>query len=213
LDLLSLRGAIVTTDARNCQRDIARQIVEQGGDYALALKGNQRALHADVSQLLEDPRYDGADRHSTADSNRGRIETRTSLVCTDIEALQKRHRWPGRVIRMRNTTTKATTKTAYYLLSKALSPERLAKVVRSHWGVENHLHWALNVVMNEDQSRSCNEKAAYNLAILRHIALNLMQKDRSKISLRSKFNLAGWKEEFLAKLLAPNLQRLRLRIS
>lgn len=207
LELLSLSGTIVTTDALNCQRDIARRIVDQEGDYLLALKGNHRALHADVRQLFEDRHYEAPDKHSTVDSDHGRVETRTSFVSTEIEGLQKRHRWPGlaavgRVIRTRDTATKATRETAYYLLSAALSPERLGQVARSHWGVENRLHWVLNTVMNEDQARNRNDNTAYNLAILRHMALNLMQRDRSKVSLRSKFNLAGWRDEFLAKLLA-----------
>jgi predicted transposase YbfD/YdcC len=207
LDFLSLKGTIVTTDALNCQREIARQIVEKGGDYVLALKANHRALHADVGQLLDDPRYETADKHATADSDHGRVETRTSLVSTEIEGLQKRHRWPGlaavgKVIRTRDTATRSTSETAYYLLSATLSSELLEEVARSHWGVENRLHWVLNAVMNEDQARNRNDNSAYNLAILRHMALNLMQKDSSKVSLRSKFNLAGWKDEFLTKLLA-----------
>jgi predicted transposase YbfD/YdcC len=207
LEFLSLKGTIVTTDALNCQREIARQIVEKGGDYVLALKANHRALHADVSQLLDDTRYETAAKHATADCDHGRTETRISLVSTEIEGLQKRHRWPGlaavgKVIRRRDTAMKATTETAYYLLSSALSSERLGQVARSHWGVENRLHWVLNAVMNEDQARNRDDNSAYNLAILRHMALNLMQKDSSKVSLRSKFNLAGWKDEFLTKLLA-----------
>lgn len=205
LDFLSLKGRIVTTDALNCQREIARRIVAKGGDYALALKGNHRALHDEVGQLLKQPSADG---HTTVDSNHGRVETRSSFVCTAVEALQTNHRWPGlaavgKVIRSRGIATKTTTETAYYLLSKALSPEGLSKVARAHWGVENRLHWVLNTVMNEDQARSRDDNTAYNLAILRHMALNLMQKDRSRVSLRSKFNLAGWKDEFLANLLAP----------
>jgi predicted transposase YbfD/YdcC len=208
LDFLPLKGRIITTDALNCQREVARQIVERGGGYVLALKGNHRALHADVSQLFDDPRYPAAGKHSTADSDHGRIETRTSLVSTEVEALQKRHRWPGlaaigKVIRTRDTAAKATTETAYYLLSVALSSARLGEVARAHWGVENRLHWVLNTIMNEDQARSRNDNSAYNLAIMRHMALNLMQKDRSKVSLRSKFNLAGWKDEYLAQLLTP----------
>ena len=207
LDCLSLAGRIVTTDALNCRRDIARQIVARGGEYALALKRNHRKLHAEVSHMLKQPRYEGGG-HSTTDGKHGRIETRTSFVCAEIEELQKHHRWPGlaavgKVIRSRGTATQATTETAYYLLSKALSPEALSRVARSHWGVENRLHWVLNTVMNEDQARNRDENTAYNLAILRHMALNLMQKDRSGVSLRSKFNLAGWKDDFLAKLLAP----------
>jgi predicted transposase YbfD/YdcC len=207
LEFLSLKGTIVTADALNCQREIARQIVEKGGDYVLALKGNHRALHADVGRLLEHPTYETVDRNTTVDQDHGRIETRTSFVSTDIDALQKRHRWPGlravgKVTRRRDTTTKTTNETAYYLISATLSPERLGHVARSHWGVENRLHWVLNTIMNEDQSRNRNDNSAYNLAILRHMALNLMQKDRSGVSLRSKFNLAGWKDDFLAKLLA-----------
>ena len=208
LEFLSLKGTIVTTDALNCQRNIARRIVERGGNYALALKGNHRALHADVSLLFEGPKYESGDRHSTVDSDHGRIETRTSSVYCEIDGLQRRHRWPGltaigKVVRTRETTTKATTESAYYLLSAALSPERLGQVARSHWGVENRLHWVLNTVMEEDRIRNRNDNSAYNLAILRHMALNLMQRDRSPVSLRSKFNLAAWKNEFLAELFSP----------
>jgi predicted transposase YbfD/YdcC len=94
------------------------------------------------------------------------------------------------------------TETGYYLTSAALSPKRLGQVVRSHWCIENRLHWVLNVVVNEDQTRNRYGNSAYNLAILRHMALNLIQRDHSQVSLRSKFNLAAWKDEFLAKLLA-----------
>jgi predicted transposase YbfD/YdcC len=208
LGCLPLAGRIVTTDALNCRRDIARQIVARGGEYAFALKRNHRKLHDEVSKLLKQPRYKGGGGHSTVDSNHGRVERRTSFVCSEIEELQKHHRWPGlaavgKVIRARGTAAQATIETAYYLLSKPFSPEGLSKVVRSHWGVENRLHWVLNTVMNEDHARNRDENTAYNLAILRHMALNLMQKDRSSVSLRSKFNLAGWKDEFLAQLLAP----------
>jgi hypothetical protein len=115
----------------------------------LALKANHRALRADVGQLLDDPRYGTADMPATADSGHGGIETRTSLVSAEIEGLQKPHRWlglfaMGRVIRTRYTATTATSETAYYLLSAALSSKRLGQVARSHSGVENRLHWTLN---------------------------------------------------------------------
>jgi predicted transposase YbfD/YdcC len=211
LEMLTLNGTIVTTDALNCQRDIGQRIIEQGGDYVLALKGNHNALHADVVRFFADPRHDHAVSHTTRDNDHGRIETRRSLVSSDIEWLQTRYMWPGltaigRVIRIRQTIAKAvsrtTTESAYYLLSAPLSPERMGQVVRSHWGVENRLHWVLNVVMNEDQVRSRRDNSPYNLAILRHMALNLMHKDRSKVSLRGKFNLAAWRDDFLVKLLA-----------
>jgi predicted transposase YbfD/YdcC len=210
LEMLSLEGSIVTTDARNCQRDIARQIIFQGGNYALALKRNHSRLHADVRRHFDES-YDPLAGHSMVDRDHGRVETRTSLVSTVIDRLQEQYRWPGlaavgRVLRTRQTTAKAirrtTTEAAYYILSTPLSSEGLGRAVRSHWGVENRLHWLLNVVLNEDQARSRLDNSPYNLAILRQLALNLMQRDRSKGSLRSKFNLAAWKDEFLAELLA-----------
>ncbi len=211
LQMLSLKGATVTADALNCQRDIARQITGQGGNYVLALKGNHGAFHADVRRFFEDPRHAAAQGHSTTTEDHGRVELRSSLVSTDIDRLQARYQWPslaavGRVVRNRMTTScsgpRTSTETAYYLLSARLSPQRLGETVRAHWGVENRLHWVLNVVMNEDQVRSRMDNSPYNLAILRHMALNLMHTDRSKVSLRGKFNLAGWKDDFLAQLLA-----------
>ncbi len=206
LEMLSLKGTIVTVDALNCQRSIAEQIVRQGGDYALALKGNQGSLHDDVRQYLDDPETKVATSKPDVDAGHGRIETRTASVSTDIDWLQEDHQWPGlkavgKVVRTRETPAKITTETAYYLLSAELSPERLNEVVREHWGVENRLHWRLDVVMNEDQDRTRLGHGPENLAILRHMALNAIQKEGSKGSLRGKFKRAGWNDEFLCKLL------------
>ena len=107
----------------------------------------------------------------------------------------------GKVERVREIDGKISCETAYYLLSAPLSPERLNAVVRAHWGVENRLHWRLDVVMNEDQDRSRLGNAPHNLAVLRHMALNVMQKDGEKGSLRGKIKRAGWDEAYLAKLL------------
>jgi predicted transposase YbfD/YdcC len=196
----------VTTDALNCQRAIARQIVDQGGDCALALKGNQGTLHDDVRRFLDDPASEVSRSDPVVDGDHGRIETRRSTVATDIDWLQEDHQWPGlvaigKVDRTRETAGKTTTETAYYLLSTALSGERLNQVVRSHWGVENRLHWRLDVVMNEDQDRTRLGNGPYNLAVLRHMAMNVMQTDASKGSLRGKFMRAGWDERYLARLL------------
>ena len=206
LEMLSLKGTIVTTDALNCQRAIAQQIVDQEGDYVLALKGNQGTLHDDVSTYLDDPACQATDTAQTVDGDHGRIETRTATVSTDIGWLQKQHNWPGlaaigKVVRIRETAAKTTTETAYYLLSTALSGARFNEVVRSHWGVENGLHWRLDVVMNEDQDRTRLDNAPYNLAILRHMAINVMQKDTTKGSLRGKFKRAGWDDGYLSSLL------------
>ena len=159
LEMLKLKGTIVTADALNCQRAIAQQIVEQGGDYALALKGNQGTLHRDVGMYLDDPASKTTRSEPRVDADHGRIETRAATVSTDIAWLIEEHRWPGlaavgKVERTREIDGKTTYETAYYLLSAPLTPERLNEVARSHWGVENRLHWRLDVVMNEDQDRS-----------------------------------------------------------
>jgi predicted transposase YbfD/YdcC len=207
LEMLSLKGTIVTVDALNCQREIAQKIVGQGGDYALALKGNQGTLHDDVVTYLNDPASKTITAKPVVDGDHGRIETRTATVSTNIEWLQDNHQWPGlaaiaKVHRTREIKGKTTSETAYYLLSADLSPERCNEAVRSHWGVENRLHWRLDVTMNEDQDRTRLGNAPHNLAVLRHMALNVMQKDKSKNSLRGKFLRAGWDDRYLARLLA-----------
>jgi predicted transposase YbfD/YdcC len=160
LKMLSMKGAIVTTGTLNSQRAIAQQIVDQGGDYALALKGDQGTLHADVASILTirqamSPRPIQTSTRIMAVSS----ETRAATVSTDIAWLQEKHRWAGlaaigKVVRIRETPAKTTTETAYYLLSTACSPECFNEVVRSHWDVENKLHWRQDAVMNEDQDRT-----------------------------------------------------------
>ncbi|HEV2323675.1 MAG TPA: ISAs1 family transposase, partial [Terracidiphilus sp.] len=170
LRMLTLKGAIVTTDALNCQRGIAEQIVEQKGDYALALKANQETLYDDVVLLLDDPATKAETSRPAVEADHGRIETRTALVSTEIGWLQRQHQWPGlkavgKVVRVRETGDKTTTETAYYLLSRVLTPERLNQVARQHWGIENSLHWRLDVVMNEDQDRTRMGHGPHNLAV------------------------------------------------
>lgn len=207
LRMLSLKDTIVTVDALNCQRAIAAQIVAQGGDYALALKGNQPSLHADVALFLDDPAREAGDTDTTVDADNGRIETRVATVTSDIAWLQRDHKWPGlvcvgKVTRTREARKGTSVETAYYLLSKKLSAARFNEVVRSHWGIENRLHWRLDVIMNEDGDRNRLDNSPYNHAILRHMALNVIQKEGSKGSLRGKFKRAGWDDGFLRQLLA-----------
>jgi predicted transposase YbfD/YdcC len=207
LEMLSLKDTIVTVDALNCQREIAQKIIDRGGDYALALKGNQGTLHDDVVTYFNDPASKTSTAKPAVEGDHGRIETRTATVSTDIEWLQDNHQWPGlaaigKVDRTRETKGKTTSETAYYLFSAPLSPERGNEVVRSHWGVENRLHWRLDVTMNEDQDRTRLDNGPHNLAVLRHMALNVMQKDKSKNSLRGKFMRAGWDDRYMVQLLA-----------
>jgi predicted transposase YbfD/YdcC len=207
LRMLSLEGAVVTVDALNCQRGIAQQIIGQKGDYVMALKGNQGTLHDDVRTFLDDPATTLSAGASTVDGDHGRIETRTAMLSADVAWLQERHQWPGlaavgKVARVREAAGKTTRETVYYLLSAAMTPERFGAAARSHWGVENRLHWCLDVGMNEDQMRNRMGHGPENLAVLRHMALNLVRKEKSKGSLRKKFHRAGWSDSFLLKLLA-----------
>jgi predicted transposase YbfD/YdcC len=136
------KGCIVTVDALNCQRNIARQIVDQGGDYALALKGNQGTLHDDVRRFLDDPCAEKITAAPVVAGDHGRIEIRIATVSTAIDWLQEDHQWPGlkaigKIVRTRETGTKITSETAYYLLSTPMTAERFGDVARAHWGVEN----------------------------------------------------------------------------
>ena len=206
LGMLTLKGTIVTADALNCQRTIAEQIVAQKGDYALALKATQGTLYDDVVLLLEDPEWKANTSAPVVEADHGRIETRTATVSAEIGWLEKQHQWPGlkaigKVVRVRETKEKTTTETAYYLLSRVLLPERFNEVVRQHWSVENSLHWRLDVAMNEDQDRTRMGHGPHNLAVLRHMAINAMQKEGSKGSLRGKFKRAGWDNNYLLRLL------------
>ena len=144
---------------------------------------------------------------TTIDGDHGRIETRTAAVTDDIAWLQEGHNWPGlaaigKVTRIREGKDKTTRETAYYLLSSAFAAERFNEIIRSHRDIENRLHWRPDVVMNEDQDRNRLENAPYNMAILRHMAINAMQSEGSKGSLRGKFKRAGWNQQFLTSLLA-----------
>jgi predicted transposase YbfD/YdcC len=207
LAMLSLKGTIVTVDALNCQRSIARQIVDQGGDYALALKGNQGSLHADIRDFLDDPATPSQSSGPLVEADHGRIETRIAIISDDVAWLEEDHRWPGlaaigKITRKREMNGKTTSETAYYLLSAKVTPERFAQIVRAHWAIKNSLHWCLDVVMNEDQARSRMDNAPHNLAVLRHLALNAVRKDPAKGSLRVKLKRAAWSNDYLVKLLA-----------
>jgi predicted transposase YbfD/YdcC len=206
LALLALKGTVVTADALNCQRAIARQVVERGGDYVLALKGNQGTLHDDVRLFLDDPATP-LHRAGSVDGGHGRIEERRAAVSTDIAWLQEHHHWPGlaaigKVTARRESAGGTTVETRYYLLSRAFTPERFGALVRAHWDIENGLHWVLDVVLDEDQARNRKDHGPENLALLRRLALNLAKLEPSQGSMRGKLKRAGWDNRFLARMLA-----------
>lgn len=206
LKMLCLKGVVVTADALNCQREIAAQVIEQGGDYVLALKANQGTLFADVQLFVDDPKTPLA-RAESVDGDHGRIEVRQAALSPDIAWLQEHHAWPGlraigKVTAARETPAKTSIETRYFLMSQALTPERFLAVVRAHWGIENGLHWVLDVTMNEDQMRNRKDNGPENLALLRRLALNLAALEPSKDSMRGKLKRAGWDNHFLAQMLA-----------
>jgi predicted transposase YbfD/YdcC len=205
LRMLSLEGMIVTADALNCQRDIAAQAVGQGGDYVLALKGNQGTLFDDVRLFLEDAAVP-LETAETTDGDHGRIEVRRAALTTDIAWLQEQHDWPGltaigKVTATRETKAGTSRETRYFLMSQAFAPARFGAIVRSHWGIENGLHWVLDVTMNEDRMRNRKDHGPENLALLRRLALNLAKIEPSKGSMKGKLKRAGWNDAYLAALL------------
>jgi predicted transposase YbfD/YdcC len=207
LALLALDGRIVTADAMHCQKATAQTILERGGDYVLALKSNQRALYDDVCLWLDDPATVPDDACETVDGDHGRIETRRALVAHDVAWLAECHGFPGlaavgRVTATREVDGKSTTASRTYVLSTKLDAARFAQVVRSHWHIENRLHWVLDVVMDEDGSRARKDHGPENLARLRRFALNLLRANRDKGSTRGKIKRAGWNDAFLLKILS-----------
>lgn len=207
LRLLSLEGTTVTMDAMHCQRAPAEAIMAEGGDYVMAVKANQPALYDDVKLLMDDPGAPADDSAETVDADHGRIETRRAEVLHDVEWLTQTHRWPGlaavgKVTATREIDRHATTTARYYIASRPLSAAELNRLVRGHWGIENQLHWVLDVVMNEDQARARKDNAPENLALLRRLALNIIKRNKDKGSNRLKFKRAGWDDRFLTKLIA-----------
>jgi predicted transposase YbfD/YdcC len=207
LALLALDGHIVTADAMHCQKATARTILERGGAYVLALKGNQPALYEDVRLWLDDPATPVDDTCQTVDGDHGRIETRRAMVAHDVAWLAERHDFPGlaavaKVSATREIDGKATIASRYYLLSTKLGAARLAEIARAHWQIENRLHWVLDVVMDEDGSRARKDHAPENLARLRRFALNLLRANPAPGSTRGKIKRAGWNDAFLLEILS-----------
>ncbi len=176
LDLLAIEGAIITIDAMGCQRDIAQKVVEKKADYVLALKGNQGSLREDVELFVAEQKAAGfrdttISRDQTVDGDHGRIETRTTTVIHDIGWLQERHNWPGLkavvvVESERETGDKIERETRFYLTSLALMACMLGPIVRSHWAIENSLHWILDMVFRDDECRLRTDHAPFLASLI-----------------------------------------------
>ena len=211
LEVLALAGRVVTIDAMGCQTAIAGAIHAKGGDYVLSLKGNQTRLHDDVRTFFLDAEAHAfaGTPHTTAetvDGDHGRIEIRRAWATDDLAWLADRPRWPGlrSVLRVDATRTlgeRTTCETRFFISSLPSDAALLARVVRSHWAIENSLHWVLDVAMHQDQTRIRTDHAPENLAILHHIALNLLKQDRTeKLGIKNKRLAAGWDHDYLLRL-------------
>jgi predicted transposase YbfD/YdcC len=211
LALLALKGCIVTIDAMGCQRDIAQKIVEQGADYVLALKGNQPTLEQAVKHFFltgpeAEAHWSQSDYHEHTEHGHGRVETRRAWISADLDAELRAAAWPGLqsiglVEATRTVGEKTSVEQRFYLSSLPPQAGEFAQTVRKHWGIENQLHWTLDVTFREDQSRLRTGYGAENFAVLRHIALNLLRQEPSAKSLPRKRLACALNPDYLLKVL------------
>lgn len=211
LKLLELEGAIVTYDAMGCQKEIAQAIRDQGADYVLAVKDKQPRLFEDVMasfvEAFEGERGDSYRMVVTNEKGHGREERREYVVVRDLSKIRDQHLWPdlrsvAMVCSERTIDGKTTTESRYYISSCTGSARQLAGAIRGHWGIENSLHWSLDVTFGEDAHRLRKDHGPENMAMLRRAALTLIKQERiEKGSLRRKRLRAGWNNAYLEKLL------------
>ena len=212
LKLLDLAGATVTIDAMGCQKEIAKVITDQEADYVLALKENHPTLYDDVTLFFEDAKStDFAEidheHHETVDGDHGRIETRRYWITSDIEWLGAKASWSnlqsiGMVESCREIGEKVEIEMRYFLTSLPADGVRFAQAVRQHWGIENSLHWVLDVSFDEDACRIRKDKGAQTFSVLRHIALNLLRREsQHKRGIKARRKRAGWDRGYLLQVL------------
>lgn len=206
LELLSLEGCIVTADALHCHRAMATTVLDRGGDYVLTIKANRGPLFtAVVRQFVRSGKRSVAERREP--STHDRCETRRATIMRNT-SLAAVHEFPG-VVAIGRVTSRRRLKgdraeppvMRYYLSSKYMSATRLLQVTRSHWTIENQLHWVLDVDFDEDGNRARKDNAPENLAILRRLALNILRSHHDRTSIRRKIKRAGWDDAFLTAIL------------
>ena len=213
LELLSIKGCIVSIDAMGCQKSIAKEIVDRKGDYVLALKGNQGKFYDEVVNFFDQAQrvdFEGVnyDCHKSYEENRGREEERLLYVTNDLDWLPMKDDWKGlksivclcseRVVKGKKTQEKR-----YYISSLEPSAQKHVRAIRNHWGIENKQHWILDVGFHEDDCKIQDKIAGKNFATLRRLALNLLKKEKSiKNGIKGKRLRAGWDESYLAKIIS-----------
>ena len=212
IDRIDVQGAIVTIDAMGCQKEIAKKIVNAKGDYVLAVKDNQPKLHEAIKELFSDERQDDLLKMptrecQTSDKSHGRKDERCYVLAKLPRNFPLKDQWPGikavgmavRVTEKRDGTTNGDVR--YFICSRYLRGKRFAQAVRGHWGIENSLHWVLDVTFDEDQSRTRERRMADNLSWLRRFAISLLKRHPSKHSIKGKSRIAGWNNDFLMEVL------------
>jgi len=210
LRLVDIRGAIITIDAMGAQKAIAAEIVDGGGDYVLALKGNQEALHQAVIDHIDEQlegELEDAQELVTTEEGHGRVETRTYLQLPAPEALPGFTLWEALktiaiVTSLCHRDGKETIEVRYYISSLAMGVKNLARAVRGHWGIENSCHWVLDVTYREDESRIREQSLRQNMAWLNRFTLSLLKQHRDRKSIAMRRRCCGWNENYLLQVLA-----------
>ena len=207
LEVLELKGCIVTIDAMGCQKDIAKQITEAGADYVFGLKGNQTGLHDDVKLYFETEKV--TKKTITHDKGHGRIETREYYLETEVEWLSQKPEWFGlNAIGMVKSSVwekNALREESRYFITSLTNVKTFAKAVRAHWGIENSLHYCLDVVFHEDACRTRKDNSAENFSVIRKIALNILKNFPTKMSLARKRRKCEYDADFMADVLLSAL--------
>ncbi len=211
LEWLDLKNNVVTIDAMGCQHVIAEKIIEKEGNYVFSLKGNQGELHKDIREYVQDQSMlQDFFMYQDFDKGHGRIEKRTCWVSNDVAWLHIRNpQWTTiksiiRIDSVRDTNSKSTSESRFYISSAIFLPEKFLRIIRSHWAIENSLHWILDMVFAEDSSRIRKDNAPQVMAILRHFSLNLLRLAKQqypRLSFRRMRRMAGWNHELLSTIL------------
>ena len=214
LNMLDVAGCIVTIDAMGCQKKIAEQIVKANGDYIFGLKGNQSGLYDEVKQLfgeLQDGPFDDVEEscYVTENKGHGRHELREYHVVKNLGIIGREIEWPGlqcfaKIISTRTQNEKTSVEERYYITTLNCNARRFGQAARSHWSVENSLHWILDMAFREDESRTWKDNAPENQALLNRLALSLLKQEKSyKRGIASKRLRAGWDSKYLELILTP----------